>query len=243
MSAALLIAGRELKAYLRSPLGYVLAAAVLLGEGLWFVAKALGPVGEKRLSAQVLIETFHAITGGTILACLVISMRLIAYEAEHGTMILLKTSPIRDRDVVLGKFLSAMTVLLCLTALSGYMPALVFVHGKVSAGHVLTGYLGVLLLGSAVISVGLFGSALAKNQVIGFIVSGLLVLVMLLMWMVAKVTDPPIQEFLDGLALHHVRQRDFMTGVLRLDNVVFYVALSLVFLLASTKTLEARRWR
>jgi ABC-2 type transport system permease protein len=136
-----------------------------------------------------------------------------------------------------------MTVLLCLTALSGYMPALVFVHGKVSAGHVLTGYLGVLLLGSAVISVGLFGSALAKNQVIGFIVSGLLVLVMLLMWMVAKVTDPPIQEFLDGLALHHVRQRDFMTGVLRLDNVVFYVALSLVFLLASTKTLEARRWR
>jgi len=243
MSATLLIAQRELKAYVRSPLGFVLAAAVLLGEGIWFMAKAMGSPGEKALSAQVLAETFNGITGGTILACLIMSMRLIAVEQEQGTLILLKTSPISDRVVVAGKFLSVMVVLTLLSLLSAYMPALIFVNGKVSLGHIFVGYLGTLLLGAAVTAIGLFGSALAKNQVIGFIISGAIVLVLLLMWMVAKLSEPPLSDFLDGLALHHLRQRDFMTGVLRLDNVAFYVSLCFVFLLATIKTLEARRWR
>lgn len=243
MTATLLIAKRELSAYLRSPLGYVLAAAVLLIEGLWFMAKAMGEAGEKRLSAQVLAETLNGISGLTIVACLLMSMRLIAYEAEHGTLVLLKTSPLRDRDVVLGKFLSVMVVLFVLTLLSGYMPALIFVNGKVSVGHILVGYLGILLLGAAVSAIGLFGSALAKNQVVGFVIAGALTAVMVLMWLVAKVSAPPVSDFIDGLAIHHLRQRDFLQGVLRLDNVVYYLAVCFVFLLATIKTMEARRWR
>lgn len=243
MSRTLLIAQRELKAYVRSPLGYVLAAAVLLGEGLWFLGRAMGGADDQRLSAKVLAECMNGITGGTILACLVMSMRLIAHEQEQGTLVLLKTSPISDREVVLGKFLSVMVVLLVLTGMSSYMPALIFVNGKVSVGHIAVAYLGTLLLGAAVTAIGLFGSALAKNQVVGFIVSGALTLVMILMWLVAKISDPPIADFVDGLALHHLRQRDFMTGVLRLDNVVFYVMVCAVFLLAAIKTMEARRWR
>ena len=243
MSRTWLIAQRELKAYVRSPLGYVLAAAVLLGEGMWFLGRAMGGADDQRLSAQVLAECMNGITGGTILACLVMSMRLIAHESEQGTLVLLKTSPISDRDVVLGKFLSVMVVLLVLTTLSGYMPALIFVNGKVSVGHIGVAYLGTLLLGASVTAIGLFGSALAKNQVIGFIVSGSLTLVMILMWLVAKISDPPIADFVDGLALHHLRQRDFMQGVLRVDNVVFYVMVCFVFLLGAIKTMEARRWR
>jgi ABC-2 type transport system permease protein len=243
MNQALLIAGRELKAYLRSPLGYAIAAAVLLGEGIWFMAKALGGAGSKRLSAQVLAEFFNGASGATILACVVLSMRLIAFESEHGTLVLLKTSPVHDRDVVLGKFLSVMVVLVVLTGLSAYMPALIFVNGRVSVGHILVGYLGVFLLGCSVTAIGLFASALAKNQVIAAIVAAVLVLVMLLLWMVAKVTEPPVNTFLDALSIHHLRQRAFMTGVLRLDNVIYYLSVCFFFLLAATKTLEARRWR
>ena len=67
--------------------------------------------------------------------------------------------------------------------------------------------------------------------------------VMLLWWLLAKLTEPPISDFMEGLALHHLRMRDFMTGVLRLENVVFYLAVCFLFLFAATKTLEARRWR
>ena len=64
-----------------------------------------------------------------------------------------------------------------------------------------------------------------------------------MLWMLAKVTDPPVRDFINGLAIHHLRQRDFMVGVLRLENVVYYVALTYFFLLATIKTLGARRWR
>ena len=243
MSNILLIATRELKAYVRSPLGWAVAAAVLLGEGIWFIAEAMGGAGDKRLSAQVLAKTLEGISGATILACVVLSMRLIAYESEHGTLVLLKTSPIRDWEVVLGKFLSVVVILLVITGLSLYMPALVHAKGRVSAGHISVGYLGIVLLGMSVIAIGMFGSALAKNQVVGAGVAGVLVLVFVLLWMLAKVTDPPVRDFINGLAIHHLRQRDFMVGVLRLENVVYYVALTYFFLLATIKTLGARRWR
>jgi ABC-2 type transport system permease protein len=66
---------------------------------------------------------------------------------------------------------------------------------------------------------------------------------MLLLWMAAKVADPPVSSFVLALALHHERQRAFMNGVLRLDNVIYYMAVTYFFLLAAIKTMEARRWR
>ncbi|MCA9618245.1 MAG: ABC transporter permease [Myxococcales bacterium] len=243
MSGAWLIAERELRALFRSPIGYVAAAAALLIDGVWFMARALGDQGDKRLSAQVLAEFFNGVSGVTMIVAIALSMRLIAHEQEHGTLILLKTSPITDRAVVAGKFLAVFLVLTGITALTAYMPALIFVHGRVSVGHIVTGYFGILLLGAATASVGLFASALAKNQVIAAMLGAVVMGVMLLWWLLAKMTQPPISDFLEGLAIHHLRMRDFMTGVLRLENVVYYVLVAFFFLLAATKTLEARRWR
>jgi ABC-2 type transport system permease protein len=157
--------------------------------------------------------------------------------------VLLKTSPVSDRDVVLGKFLAVLALLTLVTALTVYMPALIFVNGKVSVGHILVGYLGVLLAGSAAIAIGLFASALAKNQVIAIIVGGAILGTLVLLWLLRKVTEPPVVGFVDGLAIHHFRQRDFNLGVLRLENVVYYLGVAFFFLLAATTTLEARRWR
>lgn len=243
MSNVLLITRRELNAYVRSWMGFAVAAAVLLIDGIWFMAKALGPVGGKRLSAAVLGEFFHGVTGTTMIACVVLAMRLIAWEHEHGTLVLLRTSPIRDRDLVFGKYLAVLLIMTIVTALTVYMPALIFVNGRVSLGHIAVGYCGVLLLASASISIGLFASAVAPNQVVAIIIGGVLLGTIVLLWMVARVSDPPINEFIEGLALHHARQRPFMSGLLRLENIVYYAAVTFFFLTASIKTLEARRWR
>src|SRR5262249_35920242 len=154
------------------------------------------------------------------IASIVLSMRLLAYEREKGTLVLLMTAPVRDREIVLGKFVSLVVFLTGVTAMTAYMPMLIFVNGRVSVGHILVGYLGLVLLGSASIAIGLFASALARTQVISAILGAVLIGTMILLWVVAKVSDPPINTFAASLALHHERQKGFMTGVLKLENVV-----------------------
>ena len=243
MRNALLVAGREVGAYLRSPLGYVVVSLCLLADGLLFYTLALGSSAGARLSADVLMNFFYYASGTTMIASIVLSMRLLAGEREHGTLVLLNTAPIKDVEIVIGKFLSALVLIAAMTALTLYMPLLIFVNGKVSTGHIVVGYLRQLLLGGAPLSVGLFASALAKSQVIAVIVGAAIMLVLILLWAAARVTDPPLNTFISGLAIHHERFKSFMSGVLKLENVVFYLAVTFFFLLAATKTLEARRWR
>lgn len=240
MSRVLLIARRELFAYLRSPLGYILVAAALLIDGMYFYWAALT---EKLVSAEVLQRFVYGASAPTMGVALLLSMRLLAEERQTGTLVLLNTSPLRDWEIVLGKYLSALAMIVVLTAATAYMPALILVNGKVSLGHVLTGYAGLILLGSAAIAIGLFGSALARSQVVAVIISAAILAALLLLWMVARAVDPPVNRFLSGLALHHDNFRPFMVGRLELGAVAYYVAMTYFFLLGSIKVLEARRWR
>lgn len=241
MRNSLLIASRELRAYVRSPLGYAIAAAVLLVDGILYYSFALG--ASPRLSAEVLRDFFYTASGTTMVASVLLSMRLLAEERQTGTLVLLNTAPIKDGEIIMGKFLSAFAVVSILTLLTVYMPLLVFVNGKVSVGHIVVGYVGLLLLGAASIAIGLLGSVLGKTQVLAVILGAAILVTMLLLWTLARVTDPPLSGFLAGLALHNERQRAFLDGLLRLDNCVYYVVVTCFFLLASTKALESRRWR
>jgi gliding motility-associated transport system permease protein len=240
MRNALLIAGRELRSYLRSPLGPIVAAAMLLTDGLLF---QVGAMAGTKLSAQVLADFFYYISGITMIGAIALSMRLIAHEREKGTLVLINTAPVRDSQIIVGKFLALFTFLFGVTVLTFYMPLLIFVNGRVSIGHILVGYLGILLLGAAATAIGLFASAFAKTQVISAVLGTAIIGVMILLWMAAKVADPPVNNFLLATALHHERQKSFMIGVLKLENIVFYLGVTYFFLLAAIKTLEARRWR
>jgi ABC-2 type transport system permease protein len=241
MRNSLLVARRELSAYLRSPLGYVVIAAALLCEGIYFYAFALG-AGAK-LSSEVLFRFFDGASFTTMVAAIVLSMRLIAGEREKSTLVLLNTAPVRDAEIVFGKFLAAFTLIVAMTALTFYMPLLIFVNGKVSTGHIAVGYAGVLLLGAASLGVGLFASALSPSQIIAAIVGTVILGTLALLFFVARVTDPPLNTLLTGLSPYPGAMRPFMNGVLRLENVLYYIAVAYFFLLAATKTLEARRWR
>ena len=240
MNGALLIARRELFAYLRSPLGALVIAGALMVDSILFYRQGLT---EKLLSSDVLREFFWNASGPLMAAAILLSMRLVAEERQTGTMTLLNTSPLTDRQIVTGKFLSAFGVIVVMTLLTLYMPLWVLVRGKVSWGQILVGYSGLLLLGAATVSIGLFASALARSQVIAAIVGACILAPMLMLWMLARVTDPPLQEYLSALALHHENYQPFMVGILDLGHVVYYLAVTFFFLLAATKTLEARRWR
>jgi ABC-2 type transport system permease protein len=241
MSGAYLIARRELRAYLRSPFGYIVGAAMLLIDGLLFQGYALG--AGARLSAEVLHDFFYFASGTTMVAAILLSMRLLAEERQTGTLVLLNTAPLHESAIIAGKFVSAFVFVVLLTAITIYMPLLILVNGKVSAGHIAIGYLGLVLLGAASVAIGLFGSTIARSQVLAAIIGAGILVTMLLLWLVGRITDPPVNGFLAGLALHNEHQNAFMNGLLKLDNVVYYVAVTYFFLLASVKTLEARRWR
>jgi len=105
MSATMLIARRELGTYLRSMTGYVIAAILLLVDGLLFNIFAIG--GEDKLSAVVLGQFFFYTSGLTMIASVFISMRLVAEERQTGTLVLLTSSPVMDGQIIVGKFLSA----------------------------------------------------------------------------------------------------------------------------------------
>jgi ABC-2 type transport system permease protein len=240
MSRIFILTQRELRAAFRSPLGSVVMAAVLLAEGILFYWSALS---EKLLSAEVLERFIYNSSGVTIFASVALSMRLLAEERQTGTLVLLNTSPISSVEIVLGKFLAAFAIIVATTALSLYMPFLIFVNGKVSLGHIFVGALGLVLLGSAVLSIGLFASALAKSQVVAALIGAAITGAMVLLWVVGKAGEPPLKELFASLSLHHENFRPFMIGTLNLGCAMYYLAVTYFFLLLATKTMEARRWR
>jgi len=170
-------------------------------------------------------------------------MRLIAGERENGTLVLLNTAPIRERELVLGKFLAGLAFLGIITALTVYMPALIFVNGKVSFGHMAAGYLGLLLLGAASLAIGTFGSSLARTQVLAAIFSGVIVVALLICWLLAKVTERPFSEVFQNLALWQRHFPPFQAGQVHLRDVFYFLSLTYLALFGATRVLEARRWR
>ena len=241
MNAALLIARRELASYLRTWSGYVIIAVVLVIDGLLFNAFAMG--GSSKRSAEVISLFFYFSSGTTMVASIFISMRLLAEERQTGTLALLYSSPVRDAEIVAGKFLSALVFLGLMTALTFYMPMLVLVNGKISYGHLFAGYLGLMLLGSASLAIGTFGSALAKNQVLAAILSGCMLVALLVSWLLSSVTERPFSELFTALALHGRHFLPFQSGIVHVRDVVYYAVVSFVALFAATRVLEARRWR
>ncbi|WP_342379607.1 ABC transporter permease [Myxococcus stipitatus] len=238
---ALLIARRELSGYLRTLSGYVVIAVILALNGLFFNAYALG--GASKRSAEVLSQFFYYSSGFTVVASVFISMRLLAEERQTGTLPLLYSSPLRDRDIVLGKFLAGFAFLSLYVLCTLYMPVLVLVNGKVSLGHVAAGYLGLLLLGSASLAVGTFGSALARNQLLAAITSAVMLVALILCWLLARITEQPLSDVFSAMSLWNQHFPPFQSGLIHVRDVVYYAVVTYVALFAATRVLEARRWR
>ncbi len=240
MSNIGIIARRELSGYFRTPSGYLIAAATLLVQGLLFNTRALGGT---KLSSDVLIDFLRDSSGTTTVAAVLLTMRLFAEERQSGTLVLLFTSPVREAQIVVGKFLSAFIVLSLVIAASVYLPALIFVNGKVSLGHIAAGYAGLMLVGSATLSLGVLGSALARTQLMAGVLAAVFIFVFFLAWALAQVVEPPLREVIASFSLYEKHFFPFMRGLVQLSDVVYYVSLTYLALLASTRVIQSQRWQ
>lgn len=234
-----LLTQRELGAYLRSPMGYVIAALVLFVDGLLFNGLALG--GAPKYSAEVIRLFFAFATFMTMVAGVLLAMRLIAEDRQLGTLPLLLTAPIEDYEIVLGKFFSALLFFCGITLLSLYMPALVLVNGKISVGQVVGGYFGLVLLGALSLAIGMFASALAPNQVVAAVGGGALLTTIYYLYLGASLTEPPLRDILAYISPEQHLQ--WHTGVINSRDVFYYLSGTYLFLLLTTHVMQARRWR
>jgi ABC-2 type transport system permease protein len=223
-------------------MGYVVAAVTLLLAGLLFYGQALGPAAGARMSTDVLTRFFFTTSGLVSIAAVVLSTRLLAEERQLETLVLLNTSPIRDTQIVAGKYLSALAFLTFITALSLYMPLMIVVNGKISLGQVAVGYFGLILLGSAVIAIGIFASSLTRHALLAAFLGAAFTGIMFLFWPLALVIPYPLSVVFQGMAIHGRHFTGFEVGVLQLKDVVYYLAVTYFFLLMAVKVMEAKRW-
>jgi ABC-2 type transport system permease protein len=240
MRNVLLIARRELSAYLRTMSGYLIIAGMLFVLGLLFNVWAIPGVAKK--SSEILGDFFRVAGGMTMFCAVLLSMRLLAEERQSGTIALLYSSPVRDGEIVFGKFLSALVFLCLFLAASLYMPVLLMVYGKVSWGHLASGYLGLFLLGSATLAIGTLGSALTRSQVLAAILSGCISIAFVIAWALAAISERPLSDIFGSLAFW-AHATAFEKGLVQVQHVGFFVVFTYVMLFAATRVLEARRWK
>jgi len=250
MRKVLTLARRELSAYFFSPMAYVIATLFLgfvgliflLGMKIPFLRIEMEPVFRSG-AESTLRPLFEVLAYGLVVVVPLLTMRLVAEEFRSGTIETLMTAPVTDAEVIAGKFLGTLVLYLALLATTLVYFLLVVIFGQPDYGVAVMGYLGMVLLGAAYISVGLFASTLTGHQLVAGLV-GIAILsvftagIYLLALLVPPEHAPAVARFnLIGYF------GDFAKGIFDVRGAVFFVTVSAFFLFISTKVLESRRWR
>ncbi|HVV81843.1 MAG TPA: ABC transporter permease subunit [Kofleriaceae bacterium] len=238
--ATITIFRRELGAYLRSPVGWIVAAVTLLLQGILFQVFA----ARNTLAGDMLSNFYMWSSIVIMIAAVILSIRLISDERQSGALLLLNTSPVREVEVVAGKFLAALTFLGLMLLLSLYIPLLIKSEGKITPGQIFISYLGLFLAGGATLAIGLFASSLARQPLVAAVVGAAITGLLSVFYQLSRLLDPPMKNVFAELDLWWLHfQGSFMRGIFDLKDVVYYLAMTYIFLLLSVKTLEAKRWQ
>jgi len=235
MRNTLTIAQRELYAYFVSPIAYVVTAAFLVIGGYLF---SLILYFSRQATMRFIFGNLGFIL---LLIAPMITMRLLAEEHRSGTIELLLTSPVRDWEVVLGKFLACFILFLAIVALTLVYPLVLFIFGNPDRGPILTGYLSLLLTGGAYLSVGLFTSSLSRNQIVAAVLGIVLLLVLWLADAAGSFVGGTLNSILSYLSLS-THSNDMMRGVIDTKDVIYYLSFIAAFLFLTVRSLESRRW-
>lgn len=237
----LLVARRDLAAYLSSIQGYLIIAVLVFMSGAAYNAFALG--GGARYSADVLRDFFMIGGIATGFAAWLMSMRALAEEKQTRTELVLLTSPIAPWEVILGKWVAVMGMVGFFILCTTHMPLMIFINGKVSLAQVAVGYLGMFLYGGTVAAVGVFASSLVRSQVLAAVISGAIVLLLVLLWLVAQIADGGFADIASYAAIWDKHFQPFQKGLLGLNHVFYYLSVTGLFLLLATRSHERRSWQ
>ena len=229
---------KELRSYLTSPMAYVVTAIFLALSGTFFASYLAGTnYGDTSIrgfidAGQYLILLFAA----------VLTMRLIAEERKMGTWELLLTVPVRDTEIILGKFLGSLGLLTGMLLLTLYYPLLLVVFGDPDLGPIFTSYIGLFLLGCASLSIGIFSSSLTTNQIVSAVVAGGILYGLWFLGFAGNFAPGPLGELLSYISLAG-HFPDFIRGIIDTKSVVYYLSVSALFLYLAVRTTETNRWR
>ena len=215
------IAWKETKLYFGTPAAYIVGAMFLGLTGVFFVADVTAPFAEAGVRGIVDWASFFVIFLAPLL-----TMRLLAEEQKLGTLELLLTSPVRDWEVVLGKYIASFLILAAILAVTLYYVVLLYSFGDPDTGPVLSGYLGLLLYGAAALAIGLLGSSLSSNQIVAAVVGIAILLMLSFVNLIADIVTGVASEVFNGMS-----------------SVVFFLSLTAIFLFLTIRSLETRRWR
>lgn len=230
------IALKELKSYLASPTAYIVTG-IFLGLTGFLFSRSSTTFSET--SIRGLWESWGVLL--LLLLASVLTMRLLAEERKIGTLELLLTAPVRDSEVVAGKFLGSLGILTVMLVLTLYYPILLMLFGDPDMGAIVAGYLGLFLLGSACLAVGLFGSSLTSNQVVAAVVAGGILFALWFLGYAADLVPQALGNVIDYLSLSYYFS-NFMAGVVDTRGIIYYLSITVLFLFLAIRSLENSRW-
>jgi ABC-2 type transport system permease protein len=237
LQTTLAIAQRELKSYFVSPVAYVVTAFFLLIAGYLFSVILLQ---SNEATLRFLISNLSVIW---LFITPFLTMRLLAEEQRTGTIELLLTNPVREFELVIGKYLGAILFLFFMLLPTLYYPALLYMlGGQPDTGPMAAGYLGVILQAGAFLAVGLLMSSLTENQMIAAMLSFAVLLVLWLADAVANNLGAPVNNIVRYLSITQHFQ-DFSRGVIDTTHVVYFVSMIVACLVLTMLSLQTRRWR
>jgi ABC-2 type transport system permease protein len=229
------IALKEFRSYLASPMAYIVTGIFLALTGFFF---AFGSSAFLETSIKDFLQA-----GSLVLLLLtsVLTMRLLAEERKLGTIELLLTAPVRDSEVILGKFLGSLGILVVMLALTLYYPLLLRIFGDPDWGPIGTGYLGLFLLGGTALAVGLFASSLTSNQIVAAVVSGGILFALWFIGFATVLLPEALGEIIGYFSLSSYFP-GFVSGIIDTRAIVYYISIAALFLFLAARSLENSRW-
>ena len=228
---------KELKSYFNTPMAYIFLVVFAIVTG-YFFTNTFFLFNQSNMRAL-----FNIVPLVYLFFIPAITMGLIAREKNIGTMEVISTLPIKDVEFVVGKFLSALSLIalgLAFTLIHFF--TLMNEGTNIDYGAVFTGYLGLLMLGAVYASVGTFASSVTDNQVIAFIISVFIVLVFFLMDKMLHFMPVSIAGLIQYISVDY-HLSNISRGVIDSRNIIYFASLIGLFLFTTVRVLEIRKWR
>ena len=250
------LAAKEIRVAMMSPILYVVAGVFLAIVGLFFsqivtvaslqsvqMLRFQGALPQLNLTVLVFHPIFRNIHVILLLVIPLLTMRLLSEERKHKTVELLMTSPLTLTQIVAGKYLAALAIFAGLLALTGYMPILLAAWGAVDWPTVLSGYLGLLLVGGVYLAIGLLASSLTENQIsAGIVTLGLILGFWVIGWAAMTAESTTVQPVLEHLSINQHLDR-FLKGLLDSASFVYTLSVTGFGLFLTHRVLDSGRWR
>ena len=237
------IAEKEYKHYFISPIAYAVAFTVLLILGVVFYANVLAA------SMQQFAPSIQIVIGPLVTLLLfmtpAITMRTVAEEQKNGTLEILLTAPVRDWEVVIGKWLGGVLFILTLLLITWFYPIVLnqIIQPGIDQGLMMTSYLGLFLLASAFLAIGVMVSSFFSNQIAAFFATMAILLVFWMIGFPAQAMGANGGELLRYLDMSEHFYNTFYRGIIGLKDIVFYISVIALALFLGSVSVETRRWR